>query len=372
MSDTGELSPELLQRRFDSAPRYRVGIEDEVMVLDPDTFALVPRAQAVLDTLDGDPRFKLELPASQLEIVTPPCGSVPEAVDFLADARRSLLAAAGGTFAFAGAGIHPFSPGLGELNGGSRYDRIAREYGCVAQRQLTCALQVHVSVGQADRALAIYNAARSYLPLIAALAANAPFYEGVDTGLASVRPKVAELLPRQGVPPVIGGWPEFCGMLNSVANGDPAVWWWELRPHAVYGTLEFRVPDGQTTVRSAGAIAALIQSLVAWLGARHEAGERLGTEPRWQIAENRWSACRHGIEGSIRDPLTGTPTETRTALEALLGTLMPYAAELGCRAELAAADALLQENGATAQRRIGDPQAVARWLAECFLHEPDG
>jgi glutamate---cysteine ligase / carboxylate-amine ligase len=372
MSDTGELSPAVLHRRFDSAPRYRVGIEDEVMVLDPATFALVPRAQEVLDLLDGDRRFKLELPASQLELVTPPCSSVREAVTFLSDARGALVDATGGAFAFAGAGIHPFSRGAGELNRGRRYERIAREYGCVAQRQLTCALQVHVSVGKADNALAVYNAARSYLPLIAALAANAPFYEGVDTGLASVRPKLAELLPRQGVPPIIGSWQEFCGMLNAVAGGDPAVWWWELRPHAVYGTLEFRVPDGQTTADSAGMIAAVIQSLVAWLAARHEAGERLGTDPSWQIAENRWSACRHGIEGTIKDPLTGAPTETRDALQALLETLMPSAAELGCTKELTAAHGLLQENGAMAQRRIGDPHGVARWLSERFRGDAGG
>ncbi len=68
------------------------------------------------------------------------------------------------------------------------------------------ALQIHIAPGSSDRALAIYNALRSYLPEIAALAANAPFHQGRDTGLASMRPKLAELLPRQGVPPPLESW----------------------------------------------------------------------------------------------------------------------------------------------------------------------
>lgn len=371
-SPSGRLTAQILRQRFDSAPRYRVGIEDEVMVLDADTFSLAPRAPEVLGRLDGDPRFKLELPASQLEIVTPPCRSVSEASALLADARRALVNATGGDFAFAGAGIHPFSPGVGELNRGARYERIAREYGRIAQRQLSCALQVHVSVGDAERALAIYNAARSYLPLVAALAANAPFYEGLDTGLASVRPKVAELLPRQGVPPAIAGWEEFCDMLSLAADSDPAIWWWELRPHAVFGTLEFRVPDGQTTPDGAGAIAAVIQSLVAWLGARHDAREHMPVEPRWRISENRWSACRYGVEGMVVDPQTQERTQMRDALTALLQSLAPVAEELGCAAQLERAHCLVEENGAMAQRRVGDPHAVARWLAERFLADADG
>src|SRR5207302_7619401 len=132
-----------------------------------------------------------------------------------------------------------------ELNRLERYERTIREYGVRAQRQLVCALQVHVSVGDADGALAVYNAARSYLPLLAALAANAPFYEGHDTGLASVRPKLAELLPRQGVPPAIASWEAYAGALSwgagTGAFPDPGMWWWELRPHPQFGTLEFRV-----------------------------------------------------------------------------------------------------------------------------------
>ena len=102
-----------LCERFDAAPAYTVGIEDEVMVLDPVTFELAARANAVLERTSGDARFKLELPASQLEILTPPAATVPEAVRALLDGRRDLVQRAGDVARFAAAGFHPSSPTSG-------------------------------------------------------------------------------------------------------------------------------------------------------------------------------------------------------------------------------------------------------------------
>src|SRR5207248_3192156 len=242
-------------------------------------------------------------------------------------------AAVEGSVRLAAAGAHPFSSPVGELNQAPRYRALSEEYGCLAQRELVCALQVHVSVGDADRALAVYNAARSYLPLLAALAANAPFYESRDTGLASVRPKLGELLPRQGVPPAIESWETYAETLRwGAASGafpHARMWWWELRLHPAFGTLEFRVPDAQTTVAEAGAIVAVIQARVVWLGERHEAGERLPVDETWRIEENRWSACRDGVQGQMADLSTGERKATRTCLEDLLSSLEPYAARLG-------------------------------------------
>jgi glutamate---cysteine ligase / carboxylate-amine ligase len=362
-----------------------VGIEDEVMLLDPRSFELVGRAQRVLDLLDREEdRFKLELPASQLEIVTAPSGDLDALAADLFERRRVLAGAAEGVARLACAGVHPFSPGIGELNQLERYEQTIAEHGPIAARQLVCALQVHVGVGDPDRALAVYNAARSYLPLLAALAANAPFYEGVDTGLASVRPKLCELLPRQGVPPLISSWEAFAGVLRwGAASGafpSARTWWWELRPHVSYGTLEFRVPDGQTTVGDAITIAAVVQALVAWLGGRHDAGESLPVAESWQIAQNRWSACRHGVEGTMADlgpGAGGVAGPTRRFLSELLDALADTSLALGSERWLERARGLVATNGAIAQRGVaafegGGAPAVAAWLAECFLQPPSG
>jgi carboxylate-amine ligase len=262
-----------LRARFDEPAPLTVGLEEEVMVLDAQTLDLAPRA-AELIAAAADERLKPELPAAQVEVATPPCASVTEAAAELAEGRRALAAAADGLgLRLAGAGAHPFAATEGELTPGGRYDAIAAEYGVVARRQLVYALQVHVAVRPADRALAVYNALRAHLPELAALAANAPFHGGADTGLASIRPTIGEQLPRQGVAPPLASWEAYGEALRWV--GDPGAWWWELRPHPRFGTLEIRVPDTQATVADALAVATVAHGLVAWLAARHDAGERL-------------------------------------------------------------------------------------------------
>src|SRR4051794_13028139 len=245
-------TPAQLRAAFDAPAPLTIGLEEELMLLDGETLDLLPRALDVLAGVDGDERFKPELPAAQMEIVMPPCATAGEAVALLGRARRDLAAAASGTGLLAAAGVHPFAAARGELNRGERYDLTADEYGDIARRQLVCAFQVHVAVGGADRSLAVYNALRAFLPELAALAANAPFHEGRDTGLASIRPKISELLPRQGVPPAFSSWDAFADALRwgAVAETvpEPRRWWWELRPHPSYGTLEIRVPDSQAHV----------------------------------------------------------------------------------------------------------------------------
>jgi carboxylate-amine ligase len=359
---------------FDGIPPYTVGVEEEVMLLSPDTFELLPVAPRILELLGGDDRFKLELPASQIELVTGSSPHVDEVTMWLLAARRVLAERTAHAVRLAAAGVHPFSPGVGELNRLPRYEGTIGEFGQIAVRQQVCALQVHVSAGNADRALAVYNAARSYLPLIAAVAANAPYYEDCDTGLASVRPKLGELLPRQGIPPPIPSWQVFAEILRWGATTGAFVtaqtWWWELRLHPSFGTLEFRVPDSQSTVADAEAIAAIVQALVAWLGDRHDGGDRLPVHSCWQIEENRWSACRYGVEGPMVELQTATQRSTRSLLHELLDALEPVAARLRSQKALGHAREMVKTNGAMAQRRVaqnGGTRAVAQWLTEQFL-----
>src|SRR5579884_2326794 len=113
------------------------------MLLDPDTLDLAPVAHEALARLGDDLRFKPELPAAQLEILTAPEPTVAAAVAQLARARRDLAVALEGRARPAVAGVHPWSAPLGVLNHGGRYDAIAAEYGSVARRQLVASLQVH-------------------------------------------------------------------------------------------------------------------------------------------------------------------------------------------------------------------------------------
>jgi carboxylate-amine ligase len=375
----GELSampsPSNLRVAFDADGPMTVGLEEELMVLDPETFDLAPRAQAVLERVAGDPRFKPELPAAQLEIALAPARTVGEAAKALAQARADLAGAAEGVGLLAGAGAHPFAAAEGLLSDGARYEALLREYGPVARRQLVFGLHVHVAVRPAERALAVFNALRSHLPLLAALGANAPFYGGVDSGLDSVRPKLCDILPRQGVPPAMASWDELEDALRwgeaAGVMADRSQWWWEARLHPSFGTVEVRVPDTQTTVAETAALAAVVHALVARLAERHDAGEAPAPAPTWRIGENRWSACRHGLDGTMADLVTADVAPTRELGARLLDDLAGAAERVGCAGELAGARAALGANGAARQRAVaaqgGGARAVASWLATRFL-----
>jgi carboxylate-amine ligase len=345
-----------------------VGLEEELMLLDPETLDLAPVAAAVLERLDGDERFVPELPAAQLEVVAPPFATVGEGARALAAARADLARAAEGLARPAGAGVHPFASGLGVISAGERYAALVERFSpAIMRRQLVFGLHVHVALGGGDRALSVYNALREHLPAIAALAAGSPFYEGDDTGLASVRPKLSGLLPRQGVPPELPSWEAFAQVLGwPERKFGEAQWWWEARPHPVHGTIEVRVADTQATVADTAAVGAVVHALVATLAQRHDAGALPEPAPSWRIAENRWSACRHGVEGAWTDPRTGETTATADHLRALLDDLAPAAEGLGCAAELAAARDLVERPRARAARARG-PRGMVADVTDRFL-----
>ena len=170
------LRAEALRARFDAHEALTVGLEEEVFVLDAETHDLLPAASEVLAAVDGDPRFKRELPAAQVELVGAPAATVAAAAAELLAARRDLVAAAGPRFAFAGAGRAPLRGTGGRAQPrAERYDHTRREFGPVARRQLVCGLHVHVAVPGADRAVAVYNGLRARLPELAALGANGAF-----------------------------------------------------------------------------------------------------------------------------------------------------------------------------------------------------
>jgi glutamate---cysteine ligase / carboxylate-amine ligase len=360
-----------LRHRFDHAPALTVGVEEEVILLDPDTFLPVDLGERVLTRMDGDPRFKPELRCAQLELVTPPASTVADVVRELAAARRILAERLRGEIRFAALGTHPCSTTISAVMPNRRFREIGEELRWLARAALPSGLHVHVAVDGAERALAVYNALRSYLPEIAALAANSPFYEGRDTGMASARLKVREDHPRSGIPPAFESWDAYTDFVAWGARGgvirDPSYHWWDLRLNASVGTLEIRVADSQTRVDDVAGIAAVCHALVARIVGRHDAGDRLPVHDTHRIAENRWRAVRDGTGGELVDLDTGAPAATRERLRDLIGELEPYAVALGCDLELGHALALVTANGAVRQRAIAAAVGVDRlagWLSD--------
>jgi len=368
-----ELTAEGWRALLDRVTDHTIGVEEELMLLDPGTLDLLPAAARVRAELGDRVSLRTELPAAQVETASPVCTSIGEAARALIDARRALATGVEGWARLAGAGTHPLAGAEGTLIDDPKYAELIAEFPWVLPRQLVFGLHVHVAVRGADRALAVLNALRSHLPDVAVLAGNAPLHGGRDTGLASLRPKLSELLPRQGVPPAWASWEERAaygrwarrgGVFPSA--GEP---WYELRAHDEHGTIELRVPDSQSTPEEAAGVLAFAAALVGWLAERHDAGEQLPVHHAARIEENRWRAMRHGLGGTLLDLDSGEPQPARERVLALIDAVAPTAARLGGAGELEHASTLAARNGAERQRAIADQHGthrVVEWLADAF------
>jgi carboxylate-amine ligase len=347
-----------------------IGVEEELMLLDPETLDLLPKAARVRAELGDRVSMRTELPAAQVETASPVCGTIAEAAASLSAARAALADGVMGWARLAGAGTHPFADPEGALIDDPKYEALKREFPWVLPRQLVFGLHVHVAVRGADRALAVHNALRSYLPDLAALAGNAPLHGGRDTGLASIRPKLSELLPRQGVPPAFASWEERAELERwSRRGGLAGEAWFELRAHDEHGTIELRVPDTQSTPEEAAGVLAFGAALIATLAERHDQGEPLPVHDHTRIAENRWRALRHGLDGTLLDLDTGEPEPTRERVRRLIETVAPAAARLGGAGELEHTHTLVRCNGAERQRELYErhgARGVVEWLAGAF------
>lgn len=370
--DDRENLEKLLRRSFGQRSEGTLGLEEEVMLLDPATLDLLPRAAEVV--VRQDPQsIKEELPASQIELATPATRRVAETAAALAALRTSAIQAADGIGVLAASGVHPFAAPESPLSDGEAYRSMALEYGCIARRQLVFGLHVHVGIEGLDRAVGVYNALRSYLPELAALAATGPFHGGADTGLQSYRPKLAENLPRQGVPPAFADGAELAGALEwgvrSGALRTVKQWWWELRLHPYLGTVEVRVCDAQPTVERTAALAALVQCLCLELARRHDRRELPAPAPTWRIEQNRWSACRHGVHGLMADLRTGRSEPTRDRLIGLVSSLVPVAAEASCSEELDKVYGMIDGPAPDLYRGIAKEKGLkglVEWLVQAF------
>lgn len=365
-----------LREAFNDQIDGTVGLEEEVMLLDTGTLDLNPRAEQVVAAAASE-SIKTELPASQIELVTPPTSTAGQTASQLHALRNQAYDAATGIGRLAASGVHPFAAPDGPLSEGEAYDPMAVEYVSVARRQLVFGMHIHVAIRGLDRALAVYNELRTYLPELAALSATAPFHAGIDTGLQSVRPKISENLPRQGIPPAFESTEALAeAMTWAVGSGAAQTvrqWWWELRLHPRLGTVEIRVCDSQPTVERAAALVAVTQSLCLHLASQYDEGKLPPPAPTWRIEQNRWSACRHGIHGRLADPRSARVTPTRDRLTELLDLLTPAASGLHCTGQLLYAHRMIQQPAADLYRALEKERGLyglVEWMAGEFLADP--
>ena len=369
---------DVLDHRFGAGRPLSLGVEEEYMLLDPDTFDLVQRVESILRAERNGAFAELvspELFESLVEFHTPVCATVADVARELRRVRAHAVAAAEAQgLRLGSAGTHPFS--LFErqrVTGRDRYSGLLDELQYAARRELIFGLHVHVGVDDPDRAIRLIGALEAHLCELVALSANSPFWRGEPTGFASCRHLIFSAFPRSGTPPRFHSYAEFADVVGRLVESgciaDYTRIWWDVRPHPRFGTIEIRVMDAVSRVEEAVALTAYVQALVRRYTAADEASEDLGACHPVLAQENKWRAARYGLHATVVDLARGGAVPIAALIERTLEEIAPYARELGCDRELAGVRRILAEgNGADRQLRVlaagGDPRAVARDIAD--------
>ena len=339
-------------------PAYTVGIEEELMILDPGSYALV---NAIDDLLEDTPagEIKPELMESVLEISTNPCADMREASAELRALRRQVRDIADKKgLTIGSSGTHPVAHWEDQrITAAPRYRDLVDALRFVARQELIFGLHVHIGLDDADKAIHVANGMRVHVPILLALSANSPYWRGDDSGLASTRMPIFRAFPRVGIPPYYDGWEDYerriAFMVETGVMEDYTWLWYDVRPHPNFGTVEIRAMDAQTHVEHTLGLAALIQAMVKELAEHYDAGKRLSEYPYEMLDENQWLASRHGLEGELVDLPGRERVSTKALAHRLHDRLREHAQDLGAEHELEGiADLLEHGNGAYRQRKV--------------------
>jgi glutamate---cysteine ligase / carboxylate-amine ligase len=373
-------SGSVMDHKFGQGEAYTLGVEEEYMLLDPETFDLVQRIDTVLAAFVGhedEAQMKPELMQSTLEVATPVCRTAGEADRELRRLRNAVRTIASENGLRVGSsGTHPFS--LYErqrITARDRYRALVDQMQYVARRELIFGLHVHVAVEDPDKAIHVVNGLLVDLPLLLALSASSPFWRGEPTGLRSTRQPIFAAFPRSGPPPRFRDYDDYAAVVGQLEKtgciADYTHIWWDIRPHPRLGTVEIRICDSVTRLEDAVAIAAFCQALV-----KHycELSEQKGGIPGYHrilTTENKWLSIRYGLDAPIMDLATGARNRVVIAqlVRRRLKELVPHAKELGSDRELEGISAILSNgNGADRQLRVynanRDIVEVAREIAD--------
>ncbi|HZS24329.1 MAG TPA: carboxylate-amine ligase [Gaiellaceae bacterium] len=354
----------VLDHAFGQSDPYTLGVEEEYMLLDAETFDLVQHIDTVLAAVSGhelEPRINPELMQSVLEVSTPVCRRPADVAEQLLALRSYVRGVAGERGMRVGsAGTHPFS--LFErqrITAKDRYRAMVDRMQYIARRELIFGLHVHVAVDDPEKAIQVVNGLLAHLPELVALSASSPFWRGESTGLHSSRHMVYAALPRSGPPPRFesyGDYAEVVGQLERTGCiADYTHIWWDIRLHPRLGTIEIRICDAVTRLEDVIAITAFCQALVKHYSERYDAGEEIPSFHRILTTENKWLAARYGIEAPVMDLLTARRNRISVAqlVRRTLEQVRPHAEELGSAAELEGIEEILRRgNGADRQLRV--------------------
>jgi carboxylate-amine ligase len=322
---------------------FSIGVEEEYLLVDPETRALAklqpPGFMGRCKEILG-PKVTHEFLQSQVEIGTGICATIAEArADLLA--LRQAIAEAAREFGLRmiASSTHPWAHWREqEPVDMERYRIIGAEHRSLARRMAICGMHVHAGIADPDLRVDLMSQVSYFMPHLLALSTSSPFWEGHDTGLKAFRPIIIGDLPRSGLPETFESWSDWTELLEVLAETgmvtDPSKIWWDLRPSAKHPTLEIRICDICTFVEDGLTIAALYQSILAFLYHLKSNNQRWRHYRRVLILENKWRAQRYGVDAELADFGKRTLVPMSELTDELIELLRPHAQALGCLAEV--------------------------------------
>jgi carboxylate-amine ligase len=360
-------------------PTFTLGIEEEFQTVDPVTRDLRSHVHTEIiekGKLRLAERVKPEMHQSVVEVGTGICRNIKEAKAEVYELRRHMvMLAEENGLRLAAAGTHPFADWTTQgIFPDERYRTIIEDMQQVARANLIFGLHVHIGIEDKETAIHLMNAARYFLPHILALSANSPFWMGRNTGLMSYRCKVFDKFPRTNIPDYFqsyGEYESFVNLLiktNCIDNAKKI--WWDIRPHAFFGTLEVRICDIPMRAEETIALAALIQAVMARLYQLYQSNMGFRLYRRVLIMENKWRASRYGIRGKLIDFGKKIEVPVSDLTHELLEFVDPVLDELDSREEVGSVLRILERGtGADRQLNVYDESHDLKKVVDYIIEE---
>lgn len=361
---------------------FTLGIEEEYMVMDPQTRELRSHEQKIVEQAQKviKDKVKAEMHQAVVEVGTQICANIEEAYQDVLLLRKTITQIAGDLgFSIGAAGTHPFSKWEKQLiTDHPRYFELVNEMQDAARSNLIFGLHVHVGMENREMALHIANSVRYFLPHVFALSTNSPFWEGRNTGFKSFRTKVFDKFPRTGIPDYFTSIEEYDNFIkllvktNCIDNAKKV--WWDLRVHPFFNTVEFRICDVPLTLQETITLTALFQAICVKIYKLRTQNLNFIIYNRALVNENKWRASRYGIDGNLIDFGKEMEVNTRALIYELLDFVDDVLDDLGTRSVVTdGVNRILAEGtGADKQLKVfeeagGDLVKVVDYIQSQFL-----
>jgi len=341
------------RQHFADATDFTIGIEEEFQILDRDTLAMTNRFEEFRDACETGPlrgNVAGELIASEIEVKTGRGETFDDAARMIIDRRVHLAAEAEKIGVLIGStGTHPTSPWTDQRIIDTPHYRIVEgTLRYIAWRNNTFGMHVHVGIRGADRAMAVANAMRTYVPELLALSCSSPWLEGRITHLRSTRTQIfTRMFPRCGIPDIFTDWSDYDRyvrfLLETESIREHTEIWWTIRPHQSFGTIEIRACDALPDIGESIALAAFQTALTARAARLYDEGTLPAPNRRGDLEENLWRALRWGMSRDLIDLEARKAIPAADRIRALLAACEPEIEALGLRSWLEPLEGLIVE-----------------------------